>query len=444
MNRDISAPTTAEDLAALLAAQSAALAGSAPCPPWLAGFRAAARSELDLAPFPGRHSERWKYTRLNALAASGALAAHAGVSHEAVPSRALPPIDAWRIVFVNGRYDAAQSQLPADGSLLVSALTALPQDEHADAATRLDREHHAHPFAALNAAAFADGIYVRVKSGTRVSRPLHAVFHATGQVPATTQARLSLRLDAQSELALVEQYTGDAADILTNAVTRIELERDAKLALVRLELGGHAQWQVGALDIRLAANSRCEAFLLQSGRRLLRNDIACHVDGEGAELAIRGAYLVGRDEHVDNQVRIEHRVPGGASNQVYRGITGGNGRAVLNGRIHIHPGARRTRAELVNNNLLLSADAEVDTKPELEIYNDDVVCSHGATVGQLNEAGVYYLQSRGIAKEDAELMLSLGFINALVDQVPVDGLAQWLRDTFARAFADRAARGLRA
>lgn len=415
-------------------ARHLALAELATCPTWLAGFRSRAQRELAAAQFPERKSETWKYTSLHALAVSGALDTTAHVSRDIVPVTAVPTLDAWRLVFVNGRFDAGQSHLPADAGIVISSLVGLPDSEQAAARELLALTCDSRlPFAAANSAAFADGALIRVCG--EIARPLHVILHATGDKPATAQTRLLVRVEPRAVLTLIEQYTGNSADIFTNAVTAIDLGRDAKLTHIRLQFADRRQYFIGSLHLRQQAGSRCEGFQLMTGSKLRRNDVTCVIAGPGAELALQGVYLAGAGDHVDNQVCIEHVAPHGTSDQLFKGLIGGNGRAVFNGRIHIHPGAKQTAAELVNNNLLLSADAEVDTKPELEIYNDDVKCAHGATVGQLNEAGVFYLRSRGIAQADAELMLSLGFVNALVDTVPVAGLAGWIRDECVRWFA---------
>lgn len=428
-----------------LSTLASALAAHAEGPVWLAEHRAQARQQLAQARFPQRKTESWKYTGTHALVASGALAAPAAATGTEtaakLPAGAAPALDAWRLVLVNGVLDATQSTLPDDGSLVVSTLAALPAAERAGARALLALgETDRLPFAALNSAAFIDGVYVRVAAGAAPAKPLHLVLHSSGEQPVTVQARVLVCLEPRAALTLVEQYTGDGADIYTNAVTTIDLQRDAQLDLVRVQQEDHRQWFTGSLHIRQQANSRCRAHLLMTGSRLKRNDITCVLAEPGAELSLAGAFLAGAGEHIDNQVCIEHAAPHATSDQVFKGVVGGNGRAVFNGRIHIHPGAKQTSAQLVNNNLLLSPEAEVDTKPELEIYNDDVKCSHGATVGQINAAAVFFLQSRGIARADAELMISLGFVNALVDALPVPALADWLRASFAGWFAARGGR----
>lgn len=410
------------------------LAAQATFPSWLADAHSRALHVLAQAQFPGRKSESWKYTRLTALENSGALARNATVSRAVVPAAAAPALDAFRIVFVNGRFDATQSTLPADGSLVISALVGLPAAEQACARDLLAlSDDRALPFSAFNRAAFADGLYVRVPKNSRPAKPLHVIFHASGEQPATAQARLLVQLDAQSALTLVEQYTGDGAHMYTNAATAIDLGRAARLGWARVQLDDG--YFTGSAQLRLQADSRCDSWLFTRGSKLKRNDLRFDLSAPGCELALHGAFLAGSGQHIDNQVCVEHAAPHGTSTQVFKGLAGGDGRAVLNGRIHIHPGAKQTSAELVNNNLLLSADAEIDAKPELEIYNDDVKCAHGATVGQLNDKALFYLQSRGIARADAETMLALGFVNALVDSQPLPVLGDWLRAEFARWFA---------
>ncbi|MFZ5724183.1 MAG: Fe-S cluster assembly protein SufD [Pseudomonadota bacterium] len=435
-NRTAATPDTD---AAGLAGRVRELAGQATFPSWLADLRSRALSELAQAEFPGRKSEPWKYTRLTALENSGALGRTATIVQTPVPAAALPALDAWRLVFVNGRYDAAQSSLPADGSLVVSPLIGLADAEQAGARELLTRaDTPPLPFSTFNRAAFHDGLYVRVPKDAQPAKPLHVVFHTEGTEPATSQARLLIQVETQARLTLVEQYTAAAATQYTNAASVIDLARGARLAWMRVQLDD--QYFTGSAQLRQQADSHCDAWLLSRGSRLKRNDIVCTLAAPGAGLTVKGAFLAGAGEHIDNQVAIEHAAPHGTSQQVFKGLAGGDGRAVFNGRIHIHPGAKQTSAGLVNNNLLLSADAEIDTKPELEIYNDDVKCAHGATVGRLNETAVFYLQSRGVARADAELMLALGFVNELIDSLPLPELAVWLRAACADWFAARGAR----
>lgn len=424
-----------------LAEHVRALAAQAPFPAWLADARARALQQLAGSEFPGRKSESWKYSKLTALADSGALERSAAASYDALPATLAPVLAGWRLVIVNGRLDAAQSRLPDDGSLVVSALAGLPAAEQVIARELLALGNHEQlPFAVFNEAACSDGLYIRVPAGHVPAQPLHIIFHSTAAVAATVQTRLLVRVEERAQLTLVEQYTGTGAAVYSNANTVIDAGRGAQLDWLRLQFGDPHQFSTGRVHLRQQQDSECRSWLLMTGSRLTRNDITCELAAAGARLDLKGVFLAGAGEHIDNQVSIEHAAPHATSTQLFKGLAGGDGRAVLRGRIHIHPGAKQTSAELVNNNLLLSKDAEIDTKPELEIYNDDVKCAHGATIGQLNETAVFYLQSRGVAKADAELMLALGFVNALVDSVPLPELAAWLRGAGADWFARRGQR----
>jgi Fe-S cluster assembly protein SufD len=415
-----------------IAGQAGSLA--APAPVWLAAFRAQARDRLGNTRFPAKRTEAWKYSSTQALADSGALQATAAGG--AAPAAA--DFSPWQLVVVNGRLDRTRSRLPDDASLVIATLAELPAAERAQAEALLAQTDSARlPFAALNDAAFTDGIYVRAARLAAPAQPLQVVFHTTGTAPATATTRLLVRLDEGAALTLIEQYTTQGSRQFCNAATAVELARDARLTHLRAGFEADGNFHIGSVDWKLAGNAHCAVHQFQAGIALKRQDLSCTFTAPGGELHLAGAMLAGRGCHLDQQVRIEHAAPQCASKQVFKGIAGADGRIVFNGRIHIHAGARGSDAQLTNNNLLLSADAEIDTKPELEIYNDDVACSHGATVGQLNEQAVYYLQSRGIARAEAELMLSLGFINALVDGVPLPAAQDWLRHAVGDWFAQR-------
>ncbi len=417
-----------------ISALAQALAAQTIAPTWLASIHTQAQADLASVTFPGRKSERWKYSRTTALAQSGVLAHSAPASNAQISAAIAPQIGGYRLVFVNGRYDATQSRLPANGALTIASLATLPASEHAAAKALLAHtDNMTLPFSLLNRAALSDGAWVHVKKGTVIDQPLHVIFHADGTAPASVQACLLLQLEENAALTLVEQYTNTGDSLYTNAATVIDLARDSRLQWIRAQMENG--FFTGSAQLCLRQGSRCEGWLFSTGSRLKRNDIRVTLDGPGSELQLHGAFLAGSRQHVDNQVCLEHASPQATSTQVFKGLAGGDGRAVFNGRIHIHPGAKKTSAELVNNNLLLSADAEIDSKPELEIYNDDVKCAHGATVGRLNAQALFYLRSRGIEKLDAETMLALAFVNEQIDSLPLPALTDWLRGECATWFA---------
>ena len=248
------------------------------------------------------------------------------------------------------------------------------------------------PFATLNQALFEDGLWLRLAPGARLAEPLHVV-HVGGVAQSSAHLRLLIELGEHSEALVVEHYLGAGADAYhVNVLAQATLAPGARLRHVKLLTEGPAAIHIGDFRVRVGRDARFESHALAAGGGLLRQDIDVDLDQPGGECSLRGLYTAGSGEHVDFHTRIEHIAPHCRSEETYKGLIGGTGRAVFNGRVHVHPGADKTDSAMTCANLLLSNRAEVDAKPELEIYADDVKCSHGATVGQLDEAQVFYLR----------------------------------------------------
>ena len=234
---------------------------------------------------------------------------------------------------------------------------------------------------------------------------------------------------------LVEHFCGSSPASFTNGITELVLGAGARLAHHRLHLEEGGAMHIGGVHARLERDSLLNSFHLALGSELKRLDVVVEHAGPGAHCDLNGIYLLRGSEHVDYHTCIEHAVPHCTTDEVFRGIVGDEASAVFNGRIHIHPDAQKTRAELSNKNLLTSTSAEVNTKPELEIYADDVQCAHGATVARLDEGMLHYLRTRGVDRDEAEVILSYGFINELVDGLALEALQDYLRPLLARRFS---------
>ncbi|HCP04706.1 MAG TPA: Fe-S cluster assembly protein SufD, partial [Pseudomonas sp.] len=219
-----------------------------------------------------------------------------------------------------------------------------------------------------------------------------------------------------------------------NSLTEVVVGNNAQVQHYRINLEQEDLLHVGGVHVNLQRDARFHGFTLAQGSRLKRIDYQVNMLGEGAHLELNGVYLPRNRQVIDYHTNVEHCVPHCTSNEVFRGIIGDSAKAVFNGRIHIHPQAQKTLAELSNKNLLTSRTAEINTKPELEIYADDVRCAHGATISQLDETSLYYLQSRGVTKADAITMLSFGFINELLNQVPEQAVQDYLRPRLVSLF----------
>ena len=266
------------------------------------------------------------------------------------------------------------------------------------------------PFAALNRAFLADGAVVSLGAGVRLERPIELVFAAAGRSDVASHPFVLVLAEAGAAATVIEHYVGFGEGAkLANPFTRIVVGEGAEIEHHLLLEEDAATWHVGGIEAQVAPGGRLGSNTVQLGGRLVRYGIGVSLDGPGARAALNGFYAVRGRQHVDFHTRVDHREPGGTSEQVYKGLLDGHGRGVFNGRVVVHRDAQHSDASQSNHNLLLSENAEIDTKPQLEIFADDVKCSHGATVGQLDERAVHYVRSRGLGEAAARALLTFGF-----------------------------------
>ncbi len=414
-------------------------AAAAAAPTWLAPAREAARQAWAETPLPTRKTEQWKYTSIAQLEQDFGPGQPVALDPATVAGR-LPDIGALRLVFVNGHFAPALSstELPEGLELVRFA-------EADEAQAGRIREHlgsalpaAGHPFATLNGAALADGVFLAVAPNASIRTPVQIAWLTAGDGDAFTVApRLLLLAGENSCLSVVEHFTdvGGSAPSFSNAVTELLLQPGATVNHYRLNLEQGRALHIGGVHARLERDATLNGFCLGLGADLKRLDLVATLAGPGAHAELDGIYLPRGDEHVDYHTCLEHTVPHCTSTETFRGVIGDRARAVFNGRIHIHPQAQKTRAELSNRNLLTSPEAEVNSKPELEIYADDVQCAHGATVAQLDALSLHYLRSRGVSREEATVMLSFGFVNEVLERARLDALRDALRPLLAQCFA---------
>ena len=417
----------------------------------LAQPRAAALDYLSSMGFPTRKQERWKYTDVSPITRRQfrlAGAASDAVDSARVDKLRLTQTDCHELVFIDGAFSARRSrvgELPP--GLIAGSLKSLRANGAAAARALLDnaRQELTHAFSALNLAFLDDGAFIDVPDGVTVRRPIHLIYLSGANGDETmSHPHNIVTLGRDSSATIIETYSGiPEAAYLTNGVTRIVGRAGARLDYYRIQQESRNAFHVGNTRIIQQADSRIDCHALSAGASLARCDIDVELDEPGAQVRLNGLYLTNQRQHADNHTLVEHKQPHTHSDENYRGVMDGHSRAVFNGKVIVHEQAQQTRASQSNANLLLSRYAEVDTKPELEIYADDVRCSHGATVGRLDEDMLFYLRSRAIDEATAGSLLTYAFADEVIRDIRVPeirarlehGIAGELPDTeLIRAF----------
>ena len=415
-------------------------------PAWLAALREAAAEQFASIALPTRKTEHWRYTSVAPLAAlcdrsTDNAPDHARSRETTRPSPDLPETlgKALELVLIDGRLRPSSWQHPA---VSLTRFADASGEDREQVIAALTLQDPLHPFLVLNAACSHAGLLIRVRASSEPLPPL-VIRHLTTASAAMHGSRVVLLVEAGAKAELVEIFAGresgieqqagrgaagQGAQALSNPVTQIILEDSARLDHYAIHIDAPDTTHTGFLAVHQQRHSHYEHHALARGTRLMRRDIRIDLAEPGATVRATGVYLLSAAEHCDFHTCINHIAPRCSSVEAFRGMIGGTAKAVFNGRIHIFRDAQKSSAELNNDNLLLTPTAEVDTKPELEIYADDVKCSHGATVGQMDKQAIYYCQSRGIGKAEAVQMLSQAFVNEILGQLPNPALAAWLRD----------------
>jgi len=393
--------------------------------PWLRRTREQALERFARVGFPTVRDEEWKYTRVTPIAEhpfTPAAQACIGLDRDDLAPILLAGAASHLLVFINGHFAPSLSRpgrLP-DGVTLSSLAAAVEQQpERLEPYLGRISNPDASGFCALNTSFLTDGAYLHLPDGVTVEEPIELLYLTTRQEEAVfSQPRNLLVAGDRAQATVIESYAslGDSGHF-TNAITEVVVGNGTALEHLRLQGESDQAFHVATVQVRQGRDSRFTSHALGLGGRLSRTDINTVLDGEGAECTLNGLYVATGQRHVDFHTRIDHARPCGTSRELYKGILDGRARGVFNGKIYVHPDAQQTDARQANRNLLLSPRAEVDTKPQLEIYADDVKCSHGATVGQLDEDAVFYLRSRGVDAATARHLLTYAFAGEVVARI---------------------------
>jgi len=378
-----------------------------------AAQRTAAFERFAALGFPGAREEAWKYTSLRRLE-SRRFPAHG----DSTASVVLPaPLAGCRIALIDGhrRPDLSAGTLPA-GLRLRSLAEAQADGESVGALLRVALGGGTERFAALNAALCPDALLLDVAEGTSADA-IEITVGATAAEPGMSHPRLLVRAARGSSSRIVLRHVGDDAERLVNSVVDVEVGPDAAVHVYRLLESGARSFHIERIEATVGQRGSFIVHDAQLGAGLARLDLNARLAAPQATAELTGLFLADGSRHLDTHVRVDHLAVGTRSLQDYRGIAAGRGRAVFNGKSVVHEGAQQSQARQTNRNLLLTPGAEIDTKPELEIYADDVQCSHGATTGQLDAAALFYLRSRGLSEAEARSALTRAFAGAVLSRM---------------------------
>ena len=401
-------------------------------PRWLQDVRDKAAARFAALGFPTVRDEEWRFTNVAPIVAKefkpAGPAAVDAADLDALPYSQLP----FRLVVVNGRFSAGLSRLHGLPHGVRAGSLAAAMTEHGDVVTRFyaqAAEFHSRAFVALNTALAGDGAYLYIPDGTVLEQPIEILYVAAGDSSASdmVQARTLIVAGARSEARIVETWVAlRGGAYFTNAVTEVFAGEHAVVDHYKVQQEGLDAFHVATMQINAQRSANVSSHSFSLGGRFVRNDAGAVLDGDGAEVTLNGLYLADGERLVDNHTTIDHAQPHCPSHEIYKGILGGKARAVFNGKIIVRQDAQKTDAKQTNRALLLSDDASINTKPQLEIFADDVKCTHGAAIGQLDEDAIFYLRARGLTFFEARDLLIHAFAGEIIDRVRIEPLKQAL------------------
>lgn len=404
-------------------------------PRWVRAIRKAAISRFAELGFPTTRHEEWKYTNVAPVAKVPFKPARYelnGLTLETLARAGFEALAGARLVFVNGHYSKYLSLLRGlpDGVRAGSLAAAL--DDYSE----WNEPHLAHyagyqddAFVALNTSFIRDGAFVYVPKGKVVEEAIHLLFISTTREATVSHPRNLILAGRDSQATIVESYIGlQNAPYFTNAVTEVVLGENAVVGHYKLQRESEQAFHIATVQVCQDRGSNFSSHSIALGGALVRNNVNVTLDGDGGDCALNGLYMAGGQQHVDNHTRVDHLRPHCTSRQLYKGVLDGASRGVFNGKINVHTPAQKTDAKQTNKNLLLSKDAWIDTKPQLEINNNDVKCSHASTIGRLDEDSIFYLRSRGLGPEAARSLLTYAFASEITSRIRIEPIRAQLEE----------------
>jgi Fe-S cluster assembly protein SufD len=386
------------------------------------------KENLKLLDFPKRNEEKWRHTSINKILQHRfGLGKSMALDKKTVDAFTIPGLDAYRLVFINGYFEPGFSDEFGDENKLIVKSTAKAKKDHSHlfnkyyGISEIDNENF---FTNLNSAYATNGSFIYIPDNLILNKPVHIINFSDGQDSKTlSQYRNIIYAGKNSKAHIVNSFHALTVNYtLTNVATEIIVDENAKLNFNIFQGEGDDAFQINHTRVLQQRNSIFSGHTLTFCGAIVRNDLHVKQTDEGCETYLNGLYLPDREQHFDNKLFVQHAKPNGTSRQVYKGIIDNKASAVFMGKVLVDRNAQKTKASQSNRNVLLSKDAKINSKPQLEIYADDVVCSHGSTIGQIDKDALFYMQSRGIDRRQAEVLLLIAFVADVIESIEVEPL----------------------
>ena len=388
------------------------------------GLREKSFEILNETAFPTTKTEAWKYTRTTRISNGTFQLVKPEIN--SVSDYLIEGLQGNVLVFVNGFYQAELSKIKDTKGLLVSPLTKTSQEwinAHSNQQVQLEGE----VFNALNTAFTTDGVSIEIAKNAIIEEPIQLIYVTTG-TSVLSSVRNILVANENSDATVVMGYYGEQADSnFTNVVTEIKVKQNASLSIHKIQHENNTNFHINTETVSQDRDSRFSLSTSTFSGAIVRNNVYVHVDGENAETNLYGLYLTDEKQLVDNHTVIDHKVPNCNSNELYKGVLDGQSTGVFNGKVFVRPNAQKINAFQSNANVLISDEASMNSKPELEIYADDVKCSHGSTTGQMDEDAIFYLRARGISEKSAKALMTQAFIGDVLNKIDNEEILDYVQ-----------------
>lgn len=404
-------------------------------PKWKLDFQTSARAEFEKVGLPTGKEEAWRFTPISSILKTTYAPASNVDTTDLVEQFTFGDDACAELVFINGQYSQLHSRVDqAIDGLTITTLADACCGPEAEVLKKHLGKVLAKPgaFALQNQANFVDGVFVHVRRSATISRPVHLLFITVGASKAIMATpRTLVVVEENAELQIVETYAGSGANYLTNAVTEIVAAQDARIDHCKLQMESTQGDHLATMQVELARKAQFVSHSISIGGRVARNDLGIRLSGEHADATLNGLVLINGTQHCDNHTLLDHAAPNCPSHELYKYVLNGKSTAVFKGKIYVHQIAQKTNAKQTTKSLLLSDDAVMNSQPALEIYADDVKCTHGSTTGPIDEESVFYLRSRGVGLEAARHLLTYAFAADITRRIRIEPVRRRVEDYMA-------------